>query len=66
MPDEYDLTLRQTDQARSDFAALAADLDFIKARLARLLTRKNQAQIALLALFGGAGLTAALMLAFWH
>jgi hypothetical protein len=66
MPDECDLTLRQTDQARSDIAPLADDLDFIKAQLARLPTRKNQAQTALPALFGGARLTAALMLAFWH
>jgi hypothetical protein len=66
MPDEYNLTLRQADQARSDFAAIADDLDFIKGQLARLPTRKDQARTALLALVGGAGLTAALMLAFWH
>jgi hypothetical protein len=66
MPDEYNLTLRQADQARSDFAAIADDLDFIKAQLARLPTRKDQARTALLALVGGAGLTAAFMLAFWH
>jgi hypothetical protein len=44
-------TLRQADQARSDFAA----------------TRNDPARLALLTLFGGAGLTAGLMLAaFWH
>jgi hypothetical protein len=64
---QSDLTLRQADQARSDFAALSDDLDFIKEQLARLPTRKDQARLALLALVGGAGLTAGLMLAaFWH
>jgi hypothetical protein len=66
MPDEYDLTLRQADQARSDFAALADDLDFVNAQLARLPTRKDQARLALIAVLAGAGLTTALMLAFWH
>ena len=46
MPDEYNVTLRQADQARSDFAALADDLDFIKEQLARLPTRKDQARTA--------------------
>jgi hypothetical protein len=64
MPDEYNLTLRQADQARTDFAALADDLDFIKAQLARLPTRKHLAQTALLALCAGAALTTVLMLAF--
>ena len=34
---EHDLTLRQVDQARSDFAAILEELDFVKERLARLL-----------------------------
>jgi len=30
MPDEHPLSLRQPDQARADFAAVADDLDFLK------------------------------------
>jgi hypothetical protein len=30
MPDEHTLTLRQADQARSDFYAIGDELDFIK------------------------------------
>jgi hypothetical protein len=41
MSDEYPLTLRQADQARADFAAIADDLEFIKAQLARIPTRKE-------------------------
>ena len=35
------LTLRQADQAREDFAAIADDLDFIKEQLSRLATRRE-------------------------
>jgi len=49
MPDENTLTLRQADQARSDFYAIGDELDFIKDQLARLPTRKEMAQTALLA-----------------
>jgi hypothetical protein len=48
MPDEYPLTLRQADQARADFAAIADDLDFVKAQLARIPTRKEIAWLVLL------------------
>jgi hypothetical protein len=34
MPDENPLTLRQADQARTDFASIESDLDAIMARLA--------------------------------
>jgi hypothetical protein len=40
--------LRQADQARSDFYAIGDDLEFIKTQLARLPTRKEMAQSALL------------------
>jgi hypothetical protein len=46
MPDEHYLTLYQADQARSDFAAIMADLDLAKAELARLPTRKDLARRA--------------------
>jgi hypothetical protein len=49
MPDERPFTLRQADQARSDFYAIGDDLEFIKSQLARLPTRKELAQTALLA-----------------
>jgi hypothetical protein len=32
MPDEHHLTVRQVGQARADFAAIEAELDFIKFR----------------------------------
>jgi hypothetical protein len=56
MPDEHTLTLRQADQARADFAAIEDELDFLKAQLARLPTRKEIARIALCGIFGTAGL----------
>jgi hypothetical protein len=61
MPDdlEYPLTLRQADQARTDFAAIADDLDFIKSQLARLPTRKEQALKPLYIMVGSAGLVIA-------
>jgi hypothetical protein len=48
MPDERPFTLRQIDQARSDFYAIGDDLEFIKSQLARLPTRKEMARTALL------------------
>lgn len=56
MPDEYSLTLRQVDQARDDLYAIADDLDFIKAQLPRISTRKELARTALAIIFGAAGL----------
>jgi hypothetical protein len=38
MPDEHSLTLRQADQARTDFAAIEDELDFVKEQASRLLT----------------------------
>ena len=35
---DYPLTLRQADQARSDFAAIESDLQFVVSQLARLPT----------------------------
>ena len=50
MLDQYSLTLRHADQARSDFAELSDELDFIKSQLARLPTRKEMARTTLLAM----------------
>ena len=36
---EYNLTLRQADQARGDFGTLLDELDFVKWQLSRLPTR---------------------------
>jgi hypothetical protein len=48
MSDERPFTLRQVDQARGDLYAIADDLEFIKSQLARVPTRKEVAQTALL------------------
>ena len=59
MLDERPFTLRQIDQARGDLYAIGDDLEFIKSQLARVPTRKEVAQIALLVTLT----TAALVLA---
>jgi hypothetical protein len=48
MTDEHSLTLRQADQARSDFAAIKSNLGFMMSRLARIPTRKQLARYSLL------------------
>jgi hypothetical protein len=48
MADERPVTLRQVDQARGDLYAIADELEFIKEQLARVPTRKDVAQTALL------------------
>lgn len=45
MPEAYNLTLRQADQARANFYAISDDLDFIKSQLARMPTRKELARL---------------------
>ena len=57
MPDKYPLTLRQADQARTDFAAVESDLEFIMAQLARIPTRKEQARNTLGIIFATATLS---------
>ncbi len=42
------VTLRQTDQARSDFAAIENDLQFVMSQLARLPTRAYLCRMLLL------------------
>jgi ferric-dicitrate binding protein FerR (iron transport regulator) len=56
MPDKHQLALRQVDQARSDLAAIAADLTFRKAQPARLPTRQELAHTALPAALTGSAL----------
>jgi hypothetical protein len=53
-PSEFDLTLRQADQARSDFVAIADDLEFIVGRLSKTPTRKDLAWGAAASFLSGA------------
>ena len=46
---EYNLTLRQADQARGDFGTLLDELDFVKWQLSRLPTRAYFCRMLLLA-----------------
>jgi hypothetical protein len=59
MTEERSFTLQQVDRARGDLYAISDDLEFIKEQLARLPTRKEMAQTALLVTLR----TAALVLA---
>jgi hypothetical protein len=45
---DYPLALRQADQARSDFAAIESDLQFVMSQLARLPTRAYICRMLLL------------------
>jgi hypothetical protein len=45
---DYPLTLRQADQARSDFAAIESDLHFVMSQLAQLPTRAYLCRMLLL------------------
>jgi hypothetical protein len=49
MSDEHILTLRQADQARTDFALIEDHLEFIASQLARLPTRAYLCRMLLLA-----------------
>ena len=54
------LTLRQAAQARDDFARIMDELDFVKAQLARLPTRRDQAFVPLRIMLASAILSAGL------
>lgn len=49
MPDQHTLTLRQADQARTDFALLESHLETIAGQIARLPTRVFLCRMLLLA-----------------
>jgi hypothetical protein len=66
MPDENILTLRQADQARTDFAAIQSDLQFIAGQLARLPTRRDLAKTALGIIISTAALVILWAEAFWR
>ena len=61
-PTEYDLTLRQADQARTDFVVIEDGLEFIMAQLAKVPTRKELAWIAAGSFVGRAALAGLLAL----
>jgi hypothetical protein len=56
MPDDHSFTLRQVDLQRSDFAVIQEDLEFLKAQLARVPTRRNLLDMAIVGAFWAAGL----------
>ena len=66
MPDEHTLTLRQLDQARTDFAAIESDLQFVMGQLARLPTRRDLAKAALGIIISTAALVILWAEAFWR
>jgi hypothetical protein len=66
MSNEHTLTLRQTDQARTDFALIEGHLEFIAAQLAERPTRGDLAKAALGIIFCSAVLTTLLVWVVWH
>jgi hypothetical protein len=66
MPDEHPFTLRQVDQACTDFAIIEDHLDAIHARLARVPTRVELARLALGAIIGTAGIVILWFEVFWR
>jgi hypothetical protein len=62
-PERY-LTLRQADQARTDFAIIEDELEAIYARVARLPSHGQLWCVCLIGMLGGSVLTAAFDLAF--
>jgi hypothetical protein len=66
MSDENILTLRQTDQARTDFALIESNLDFIAGQLAKQPTRGDLAKTALGIIFCTAVFTTLFVWIVWH
>jgi hypothetical protein len=66
MSKEYPLTLHKADQARSDFAAIESDLQFVMSQVARLPTRGDLAKAALGIIISTAALVILWAEAFWH
>jgi hypothetical protein len=65
-PTEYDLTLRQADQARADFAAIEDGQEFIIALVSKLPTRKELAWVAAGSFMSGAAIATLVNLVFVH
>jgi hypothetical protein len=66
MSEEYPLTLRQADQARTDFAMIESNLEFIAGQLARVPTRGDLAKAALGIIFCSAVFTTLFVWIVWH
>jgi hypothetical protein len=66
MSNEHILTLRQTDQARTDFALIESNLEFIASQLAQRPTRRDLAKAALGIIFCSAILTTLFVWVAWH
>ena len=65
-PTEYELTLRQADQARADFAAIEDGIEFIIGQMARLPTQSHLAWVAAGSFASGAAMAALAMLLLMH
>ena len=66
MPDEHILTLRDAGQARTDFALIESNLEFIAGQLARVPTRRDLAKAALGIIISTAALVILWAEMFWH
>ena len=66
MSDPRILTLRQADQARTDFALIESNLESIASRLSRLPTRRDLAMAALGIIVSTAALVILWAEAFWR
>jgi hypothetical protein len=58
--------LRQADQARTDFAAIEDDLQFLASQVTRLPIRRDLAKAALGIIISTAALVILWAEAFWH
>jgi hypothetical protein len=66
MPNDNILTLRQTDQARTDFALIESNLEFIASQLAKKPTRGDLAKAALGIIFCTAVFATLFVWIVWH
>ena len=66
MTDQRQFTLRQVDQARTDFALIESNLEFITSQLAKQPTRGDLAKTALGIIFCTAVLTTLFVWIAWH
>jgi hypothetical protein len=65
-PDEYDLTLRQADQARADFAAIEDGIEFIIGQMSRMPTQRLLVWVAAGSFASGAATAALARLLLTH
>jgi hypothetical protein len=62
----YDLAVRTAAQARTDFAALGDDLEFIMGQLAQVPRRKDLGWVALASFLCGAAFATCVNLILWR